>query len=82
MKNIAKITIQKYGVGSCGPRNFYGTVDVHLNLERQLANFLGCEEVVLYSYGFATISSAIPSYAKQGDVIFADKGGLIHVKNF
>ncbi|VDN58573.1 unnamed protein product [Dracunculus medinensis] len=73
IENIAKITIQKYGVGSCGPRNFYGTVDVHLNLERQLANFLGCEEVVLYSYGFATISSAIPSYAKQGDVIFADK---------
>jgi hypothetical protein len=26
-------TVQKYGVGSCGPRGFYGTIDVHLELE-------------------------------------------------
>ncbi|KAL3993894.1 Aminotransferase class I and II family protein [Acanthocheilonema viteae] len=70
----AKKAISKYGVGSCGPRHFYGTVDVHLTLEKQLADFLGCEEAVLYSYGFVTISSAIPAYAKKGDVIFADKG--------
>uniref|UniRef100_A0A1I8EM85 Serine palmitoyltransferase 1 n=2 Tax=Wuchereria bancrofti TaxID=6293 RepID=A0A1I8EM85_WUCBA len=70
----AKEAIAKYGVGSCGPRHFYGTVDVHLALEKQLADFLGCEEAVLYSYGFVTISSAIPSYAKKGDVIFVDKG--------
>ncbi|KAJ1362104.1 Serine palmitoyltransferase 1 [Parelaphostrongylus tenuis] len=36
--------------------------------------FMGCEEAVLYSYGFATIASAIPAYAKKGDVIFVDEG--------
>lgn len=36
--------------------------------------FMGCEEAVLYSYGFATVSSAIPAYAKRGDIIFVDKG--------
>uniref|UniRef100_A0A0M3I0R1 Serine palmitoyltransferase 1 n=1 Tax=Ascaris lumbricoides TaxID=6252 RepID=A0A0M3I0R1_ASCLU len=71
---LAKQTILKYGVGSCGPRGFYGTVDVHLDLEKQLAEFLGCEEAVLYSYAFATVASAIPAYAKLGDVIFVDKG--------
>lgn len=25
--------MNKYGVGSCGPRGFYGTIDVHLELE-------------------------------------------------
>uniref|UniRef100_A0A8R1DYV2 Serine palmitoyltransferase 1 n=1 Tax=Caenorhabditis japonica TaxID=281687 RepID=A0A8R1DYV2_CAEJA len=77
MKRIeerAKQTIFKYGVGSCGPRGFYGTVDVHLDLEKELAKFMGCEEAVLYSYGFATVSSAIPAYAKKGDVIFVDEG--------
>ncbi|CAD6195855.1 unnamed protein product [Caenorhabditis auriculariae] len=69
-----KQTIFKYGVGSCGPRGFYGTVDVHLDLEAELAKFLHCEEAVLYSYGFATVSSAIPAYAKKGDIIFADEG--------
>ncbi|KAI1730025.1 aminotransferase class I and II domain-containing protein [Ditylenchus destructor] len=71
---VAKKTIFKYGVGSCGPRGFYGTVDVHLDLEKDLAQYMGCEEAVLYSYGFATISSAIPAYAKRGDIIYADKG--------
>ncbi|MCP9261182.1 Serine palmitoyltransferase 1 [Dirofilaria immitis] len=70
----AKEAISKYGVGSCGPRHFYGTVDVHLALEKQLADFLKCEETVLFSYGFVTISSIIPSYAKRRDIIYADEG--------
>lgn len=34
---------------------------------------MGVEEAILYSYGFSTIASAIPAYAKVGDVIFADQ---------
>ena len=45
-------------------------LDVHLELEEKVAQFMGCEEAILYSYGFATIASAIPAYAKRGDVIF------------
>ena len=82
--------IRTYGVGSCGPRGFYGTfgtkicrfdehnvvdnltvtTDVHLALEERLAEFMGAEEAIIYSYGFATIASAIPAYSKRGDVIF------------
>jgi len=29
-----------------------------------------CEEAIIYSYGFATIASAIPAYSKRGDIIF------------
>lgn len=67
-------SLRKYGVGSCGPRGFYGTIDVHLDLENRLSKFVGVEEAVLYSYGFATIASAIPAYSKRGDVIFVDDG--------
>ncbi|KAK3089463.1 hypothetical protein FSP39_003823 [Pinctada imbricata] len=67
-------TLKKYGVGSCGPRGFYGTMDVHLHLEEKLAKFMNSEEAILYSYGFATIASAIPAYSKRGDVIFCDDG--------
>lgn len=63
----------KYGVGSCGPRAFYGTMDVHLKLEEELAKFLQVQETVLYSFGFSTIASAIPAYAKQSDVVFMDE---------
>ncbi|XP_064476863.1 serine palmitoyltransferase 1-like [Ornithodoros turicata] len=65
--------LRKYGVGSCGPRGFFGTVDIHLELESRIAEFMGVEEACLYSFGFSSISSAIPAYAKQGDVIFADE---------
>lgn len=33
MQDDCKATVAKYGVGACGPRGFYGTIDVHLNLE-------------------------------------------------
>jgi len=45
--------------------------DVHLKLEEKLQEFMRCEEAIIYSYGFATIASAIPAYSKRGDIIFA-----------
>lgn len=74
LNNVAIKALRKYGLGACGPRGFYGTFDVHLNLEKALEDFLGVEEVALYSYGFSTIASAIPAYAKRTDLIFADEG--------
>ena len=65
--------IEKFGVGSCGPRAFYGTADIHVYLEEKLAQFFGCEQACLYAYGFSTIASATPAYAKKGDVIFVDE---------
>lgn len=64
---------RQFGVGSCGPRGFFGTVNVHVELEKNLATFMETEEAVLYSYGYAAISSAIPAYAKPSDVIFVDE---------
>lgn len=73
MNAVAEATTRKYGVGSCGPRGFYGTIDVHLELEEKAAKFMGVEEAILYSYGFSTIASVIPAYAKRGDIIFYDQ---------
>lgn len=44
--------------------------DVHLELEERLAKFMRTEEAIIYSYGFATIASAIPAYSKRGDIVF------------
>ncbi|CAD5212078.1 unnamed protein product [Bursaphelenchus okinawaensis] len=73
IEDAAKKAIKQYGVGSCGPRSFYGTVDIHLEAEKKIAEFMECEEAVLYSFGFATVASAIPAYSKRGDIIYADK---------
>jgi serine palmitoyltransferase len=42
-KKASLEAVNKYGVGSCGPRGFYGTIDVHLLLENKLAQFMGFE---------------------------------------
>eukprot|EP00049_Salpingoeca_infusionum_P001465 m.48491 g.48491 ORF g.48491 m.48491 type:complete len:508 (-) comp11045_c0_seq1:343-1866(-) len=73
VEEAAVKSVRKYGVGSCGPRGFYGTIDCHTNLEKDLAAFMGAEECALYSYGFSTIASVIPAYSKRGDIIFCDE---------
>ncbi|CAB80314.1 serine C-palmitoyltransferase like protein [Arabidopsis thaliana] len=66
--------LEKYGVGSCGPRGFYGTIDVHLDCETRISKFLGTPDSILYSYGLSTMFSTIPCFCKKGDVIVADEG--------
>lgn len=48
--------------------------DLHMDLERDIADFLGTEASILYSQDFSTISSVIPAFCKRGDVIVADRG--------
>lgn len=77
----AHATIAKYGVGSCGPRGFYGTLDVHLEFEAGLAKFMGTQEAILYSYDLATMPSIIPAFANRKDVIVADDGCCWSLRN-
>ena len=73
LKDVARETIKSYGVGSCGPRGFYGTIDLHLQLEKTWSNFMGSTDSILYSDGLACLSSVIPAFAKAGDYILADE---------
>ncbi|KAI3446900.1 hypothetical protein Pfo_003565 [Paulownia fortunei] len=66
--------LEKYGVGSCGPRGFYGTIDVHLDCEARIAKFLGTSDSILYSYGLSTMFSTIPAFCKKGDMVVVDEG--------
>ncbi|GBF89694.1 serine palmitoyltransferase [Raphidocelis subcapitata] len=70
----ARATVERYGVGSCGPRGFYGTFDVHLQLEQDLAAFMGEEEAIIYSYDIATVASVIPAFASRADILVMDEG--------
>lgn len=66
-------TLRTYGVGPCGPPGFYGTQDVHLRTEADIASHLGTESCIVYAQAFSTISSVIPAFSKRGDIIVADK---------
>lgn len=40
-----------------------------MDLEHKLAEILGTEAAILYSFAFAAIASAIPAFAKKGDLL-------------
>lgn len=74
LKEKAIQTLRTYGVGPCGPPGFYGTQDVHMRTEADVASFLGTPACIIYAQAFSTISSVIPAFSKRGDIIVADKG--------
>ncbi|OJJ82859.1 serine C-palmitoyltransferase subunit lcbA [Aspergillus glaucus CBS 516.65] len=74
LKEKAIQTLRNYGVGPCGPRGFYGTQDVHMKTEADVASYLGTPACIIYAQAFSTISSVIPAFSKRGDIIVADKG--------
>jgi serine palmitoyltransferase len=65
--------INIYGCGSCGPRQFYGGTLEHLNLEETLCRIYNTTDAVVYSYGNNTLTSVIPCYGKNNDVILVDE---------
>lgn len=74
IKTAANAALDKYGCGSCGPRGFYGSIDVHVFLEQDLAKFFGTEEAIVYSDAASTASSAIPAFSNRADVLVVDDG--------
>lgn len=43
IQEVVVDALNHYGVGSCGPRGFYGTIDQHLILEHDVAEFMGTQ---------------------------------------
>lgn len=65
--------LRKYGSGCSGSRFLNGTLDQHLLLEKELAEFLNKEDVVTFSTGFQSNLGIISAIAGRNDVIVCDK---------
>lgn len=73
VKKAATDAVKKYGTGCTGSRFLNGTLDLHLELEERLANFMGKDKAVLFSTGYMTNEGVIQAVAGRGDLIFSDK---------
>ena len=65
--------LEKYGSGCSGSRFLNGTLDLHVQLESELADFLGKDSVMTFSTGFQTNLGVISAIAGRSDYIFCDK---------
>jgi len=73
IKEAAKAAVEKYGTGCAGSRFLNGTLDIHLELEAQLAKLVQKEAVLLYSTGFQVNLGVISALVGKGEYILADK---------
>ena len=68
----AKEALDKYGSGCAGSRFLNGTLDIHVELENELAKFVGKEEAICFSTGFSVNQGVIPALLSKDDFIICD----------
>ncbi len=64
---------KKYGSGCTGSRFLNGTLDIHLELEEKLADFVGKDAALCFSTGFQTNQGAISALVGKDDIVFVDR---------
>lgn len=67
-----KKALEKYGSGCAGSRFLNGTLDIHVQLEKELAEFVQKDDALCFSTGFTVNSGVIPSVVGRGDYIICD----------
>jgi len=73
IKQAVISAVQKYGSGCAGSRFLNGTLDLHIQLEHELAKLMRKEAVLLFSTGFQVNLGVVGTIAGKGDYILADK---------
>jgi 8-amino-7-oxononanoate synthase len=63
----------EYGTGVSGSRFLNGTLDLHVQFEKELAEFLHKEDSTIFSTGFQSNLGIISAIAGRNDIIFSDK---------
>jgi len=65
--------LEKYGTGCSGSRFLNGTLEMHLELERELADFLGKPKALIFSTGFQSNLGIISAIAGKNDYMICDR---------
>jgi len=73
MVEAAKRAIDRFGVGPAAVRSIAGTLSLHVELEKKIAEFKGVEDALYVQSGFNANQAAIPPLVGKGDVIFSDR---------
>jgi len=73
LKEKAKEAIDKFGVGPAAVRTIAGTMSLHTELEKKLAEFKGAEATISFQSGFNANLATIPALVGKEDAIFSDE---------
>src|ERR1035438_2328090 len=73
IKEAAIAAVRKYGTGCAGSRFLNGTLDIHIELENKLAEFVHKKAALVFSTGFQVNLGVIPTITGRNDFIILDE---------
>ena len=73
VKEAAIAATKKYGTGMAGSRFLNGTLDIHIELEKKIADFLGKDDAMIYSTGFQVNLGVVSCLTGRDDYILWDE---------
>ncbi|RMJ14527.1 hypothetical protein CDV36_005781 [Fusarium kuroshium] len=65
--------VKRYGISFCSPRGAAGTSDLALEVEREVAEFVGKPAAMVFSMGYVTNASSFPALVSKGSLIISDE---------
>ena len=68
----AKEALDRYGSGCAGSRFLNGTLDLHIQLEKEIAEFIGKDDCLCFSTGFSVNQGVIPALLSKDDYVICD----------
>ena len=74
VKQGALDALHRYGTGLTGSRFLNGTIDLHLQLEAELADWFGTEAAIVFTTGHQANLGALGTILAPGDTVVADSG--------
>ncbi len=74
VRDAARDALETYGTGVTGSRLLNGTTPLHLDLERELAEWMGTEDVIVYTTGYQSNLGCISAILEPGDTVICDSG--------
>lgn len=73
VRKAAIEAVERYGTSVTGSRFLNGTLELHLELDRRLAKFVGKEAALVFSTGYQTNVGTISAMVQKGDYVIVDK---------
>jgi 8-amino-7-oxononanoate synthase len=70
----AEQALHRFGTGLTGSRLLNGTIPLHLQLEREIAEWMGCEEAIVFTTGHQANIGALGTLLGPQDTVIADSG--------
>jgi 8-amino-7-oxononanoate synthase len=74
VKQAAREALERYGTGVTGSRFLNGTMPLHLDLERELAEWMGTDDALVYTAGYLANVGCIATLLGPEDTVICDAG--------